>query len=111
MYMDKEGIFYQYDITNREKCRPINISSRIPLNKSEIIDVVFNEKTSSFYTLNRNWVLEVWELHQNISVPVSSMKVITEISDDKQLLEDSYPSKRTFKGVFPQFLSLSRPNG
>jgi hypothetical protein len=60
LYMDKAGILYQYDISNKKKLKKINISSRVPLNKCEIIDVLFNPTNSSFYTLNKNWVLEVW---------------------------------------------------
>lgn len=56
------------------------------MNKGEIIDVVFNPTNSSFYTLNKNWVLEVWELHQNISVPIASMKVISEVVEDEEAL-------------------------
>ena len=105
--MDQDGILYQYDVSNKKELESINISSRIPLKKADILDVCFNPTNFSLYTLNQNWVLEVWSLHQNISVPIASMKVLSEQVEDADAIKKAYTKRH--KNRFPNFLTLSEP--
>jgi len=103
-YLDKEGNLLEYDIPNQQKLRGINISSKVPLKKTKIMDYVFDDKAGRIYILTDSWMLEVWEIHQELSVPVNRLKILTEEFDPKVI--DSAYQKR-FGDTFPEFMTLS----
>lgn len=104
-YMDKEGRFSQYDIANKQALRPISISSKVPLKKSKVIDFIFDDKSGRMYTLTDSWMLEVWELHQELSVPVSRVKIVAD-EEGRHAFAGAYLKR--YMDVFPTFITLSK---
>ena len=103
-YMDKEGNLFEYDIANQQNLKSINLSSKVPLKKSRIIDYAFDNKAGRIYTLTDSWMLEVWEIHQELSVPVSRLKILTE-HYDPEAVSNNYLKR--YGDTFPQFMVLS----
>ena len=103
-YMDKDGNLFQYDIANQQNLKSVNLSSKVPLKKSKIIDFAFDNKAGRIYTLTDSWMLEVWEIHQEISVPFSRLKILTE-SHHPHVISNTYFKR--YGDTFPQFMSLS----
>ena len=103
-YMDKDGNLYEYDIANKQNLKSVNLSSKVPLKKSRIIDYAFDNKAGRIYTLTDSWMLEVWEIHQELSVPVSRLKILTE-NYDPNAISNTYFKR--YGDTFPHFMSLS----
>ena len=83
---------------------PVGLGTRPPLKFHPLIDVAVDQQSGRIYTLNRNWVLEVWNIEQPESVPITRLTVVNkEIRRDH--VKDAYP-KRYF-GAKPIFLALS----
>jgi len=102
--MDKEGNLFEYDIANKQNLKSINLSSKVPLKKSRIIDYAFDNKAGRIYTLTDSWMLEVWEIHQELSVPVSRLKILTD-HFDPNAISNTYLKR--YGDTFPQFMTLS----
>jgi len=103
-YMDKDGNLYEYDIANKQNLKSVNLSSKVPLKKSKIIDYAFDNKAGRIYTLTDSWMLEVWEIHQELSVPVSRLKILTE-NYDPHAISNTYFKR--YGDTFPHFMALS----
>lgn len=103
-YMDKDGSLYQYDIANKQALKSVNLSSKVPLKKSKIIDYAFDDKAGRMYTLTDSWMLEVWEIHQDLTVPVGRLKILTEIHDPNAISNTYF---KRYGDSFPHFMVLS----
>ena len=104
-YMDKEGKFFEYDVPNKQKLKPISLASKVPLKKSKVIDFFFDDKSGRMYILTDSWMLEVWEIHQELSVPVSRVKIIAD-EENKYGFMTAYLKR--YMDVFPTFVTLSK---
>lgn len=104
VYMDKEGSVEQFDMANRQELKKLSLGSKIPLKRSKIIDFVFDNKAGRIYTLTDSWMLEVWEIHQELSIPISRLKIISE-HFDPSTIDMSYHNR--YGDVFPEFITLS----
>lgn len=103
-YMDKGGNLYEYNITNKQNLKSVNLSSKVPLKKSGIIDYAFDNKADRIYTLTDSWMLEVWEIHQELTVPFSRLKALTE-THDPNVISNTYFKR--YGDTFPHFMALS----
>lgn len=103
-YMDKDGNMEEYDLANNQTLKGINLGSKIPLKRSKVIDFVFDNRAGRIYTLTDSWMLEVWELHQDLSIPVNRLKIISE-EYNPDAITNAY--QKRYGDVFPQFITLS----
>lgn len=77
----------------------------MPLKRSKVLDSAFDHKSGRFYLLNDHWILEVWELSQNTSIPLARIRIFASDLDTQNVVERCYP--RRFCNAFPHFLVLS----
>ena len=60
---------------------PVNLGTRPPLRQImrhyNIIDLVCDQTSGRIYTLNANWILEIWSTEQNSSFPQKRVAVCT----------------------------------
>jgi len=42
----------------------MNVGTRPPLKHYAIIDIVCDQRSGRVYTINSNWILEIWNLNQ-----------------------------------------------
>ncbi|CAD8184042.1 unnamed protein product [Paramecium pentaurelia] len=63
LYMpDKQSILYTQDICGNRMLQNINIGTKLPFNKSFIVDcLIFNQK---MFILKSNWQLQMWSMSQ-----------------------------------------------
>jgi hypothetical protein len=104
-FLDRDGVFTEYDLVNKTRLRRLNISTKVPLNKSKIIDFIFEAKTGKIFTLNEKMLLESWELHQSVHVPLNRVKVIAVSETEKSSVDEAYVNR--YQGIFPTYLSMS----
>jgi hypothetical protein len=107
MYLDAENQLNQYDIPTNRTLPPVNLGTRPPLKHYDIIDMVCDQTSGRIYTLNQNWILEIWNIEQNVSLPQRRVAVCTNESG-KDYIGMFY--KNTFNNAKPRFLSLSDHN-
>ena len=69
--------------------------------------MVCDQTSNRIYTLNQNWILEIWNIEQNVSLPQKRIAVCTNESG-KDYIGMFY--KNTFNNAKPRFLSLSDHN-
>jgi hypothetical protein len=69
MYLDSDNQLNQYDIPTNRSLPPVNLGTRPPLKHYDIIDMVCDQTSGRIYTLNMNWILEIWNIEQNVSLP------------------------------------------
>ena len=106
-YMNTDGVLYQVDIVNNMQLSPINLSSRVPMRQSKILDYILEPETGNLFILKDNWLLEVWDTLQAKSAPVQKIRLVQEDTSNIQI--DSLYRYRHY-GKFPNFLSLSTHN-
>ena len=104
IYLDGENKLQQIEVSSGKMLAPVGLGTRPPLKFHPIIDLVCDQQSGRIYTLNRNWILEVWSIEQPESVPITRLTVVNkEIRRDH--IKECY-SKRYF-GAKPLFLALS----
>mmetsp|Transcript_43811 Transcript_43811/g.42294 ORF Transcript_43811/g.42294 Transcript_43811/m.42294 type:complete len:275 (+) Transcript_43811:428-1252(+) len=69
--------------------------------------MVCDQTSARIYTLNKNWILEIWNVEQNASLPQKRLAVCTN-EGNKDYIGLYY--KNTFNNSKPRFLSLSDHN-
>jgi len=107
MYLDADNQLNQYDITSNKSLPQVSLGTRPPLKHYDIIDVVCDQTSGRIYTLNSNWILEIWNLEQNSSLPQKRLAVCTN-EGNKDFISLYY--KQTFNNSKPRFLSLAEHN-
>lgn len=66
MFLDSQNSLSQYDLaTEKVIPNPMNLGTRPPLKHYPIIDMVCDQKSGRIYTLNGNWILEIWNMNQD----------------------------------------------
>ena len=53
----------------------VNLGTKPPLKAYNIIDMVCDQSSGRLYTLNANWILEIWSLEQNSASPQKRLAV------------------------------------
>ena len=107
MCLDAENQLNQYDIASVKSLQSVNLGTRPPLKHYNIIDMVCDQASGRIYTLNANWILEIWNIEQNASFPQKRISVCTN-EGGKDFIGLYYRS--TFNGAKPKFLSLQESN-
>jgi hypothetical protein len=69
--------------------------------------MVCDQTSGRIYTLNQNWILEIWNIEQNVSLPQKRISVCSN-EGGKDYIGMYY--KNTFNNAKPRFLSLSDHN-
>ncbi len=69
--------------------------------------MVCDQTSGRIYTLNSNWILEIWNIEQNVSLPQKRLAVCTNEGNRDYI---SLYYKNTFNNAKPRFLSLSDHN-
>ena len=67
MFLNKNNQLNQFDITTTKSLQSVNLGTRPPLKHYDIIDMVCDQRSGRIYTLNSNWILEVWNIEQSAS--------------------------------------------
>lgn len=70
IYLDSETKLNQFDIASQNQLRSIPMGTRPPLKHYPIIDLVCDQTSRRIYTLSKNWMLEIWDIEQDASLPI-----------------------------------------
>ena len=109
LQVSKDSILHEIDISNGTKLNNLNLGAQIPLKSSKILDIAFDSNENRLYVLTDKWILEIWELHQNLTVPLNRIRILPYRKNYQEILERVY-SVRNYAGDFPHFLVLSSNN-
>jgi len=85
----------------------VNLGTRPPLKHYNIIDMVCDQASGRLYTLNANWILEIWSIEQNAAFPQKRLAVCAN-EGGKDFISLYY--SQTFNNSKPRFLSLQESN-
>lgn len=107
MFLDSDNQLNQYDICTNKMIQSSNLGTRPPLKHYDIIDLVCDQNSFRIYTLNKNWILEIWMIEQSNSLPLKRLAVCTN-EGGKDFISMYY--KKTFNSSKPKFLSLQESN-
>lgn len=103
MCLDGENQLSRYDISTVKSLPAVNLGTRPPLKHYQIIDMVCDQASGRIYTLNANWILEIWSIEQSASAPQKRLAVCANEAG-KNFINLYY--KDTFSNAKPKFLSL-----
>ena len=107
MFLNSSNQLSQYDMATARALKSVNLGTRPPLKHYDIIDMVCDQRSGRIYTLNSNWILEIWNIEQNASFPQKRISVCSNESG-KDVIGMFY--KSTLNGAKPKFLSLQESN-
>lgn len=62
MCLDTENQLNQFDVATTASLQSVNLGTKPPLRHYNIIDVVCDQASGRIYTLNANWILEIWSI-------------------------------------------------
>jgi hypothetical protein len=62
MFLNATNSLSQYDVSTNKSLQQVNLGTRPPLRHYDIIDLVVDQKSGRIYTLNANWILEIWNI-------------------------------------------------
>mmetsp|Transcript_42490 Transcript_42490/g.65146 ORF Transcript_42490/g.65146 Transcript_42490/m.65146 type:complete len:389 (-) Transcript_42490:6557-7723(-) len=105
--LDAENQLNQYDIATTKSLQSVNLGTRPPLKHYPIIDMVCDQASGRIYTLNANWILEIWSIEQSASFPQKRLAVCAN-EGGKDFIHLYY--QQTFNNSKPRFLSLQESN-
>lgn len=107
MCLDAENQLNQFDIATVKSLQSVNLGTRPPLKHYNIIDMVCDQASGRIYTLNANWILEIWSIEQYAAFPQKRLAVCAN-EGGKDFLNLYYT--QTFNNAKPRFLSLQESN-
>ena len=102
MCLDSESQLNQFDVATVKSLQSVNLGTRPPLKAYSIIDMVCDQSSGRIYTLNANWILEIWNIEQNAAFPQKRLAVCA--SEGKDFVSTYY--QNTFSNSKPRFLAL-----
>ena len=104
-YMNKDANLSQYDLANNQMLISVDLNSRIPMKKDEVMDYLLDQESGLLYLLKVSWILECWNIFHKSRSPAAKVKIV-DVTDGNALLTQSY--KTRYLGAFPGLLSLSQ---
>ena len=107
MCLDAENQLNQFDVATTASLQSVNLGTKPPLRHYNIIDLVCDQASGRIYTLNANWILEIWSIEQNASFPQKRLAVCAN-EGGKDFIHLYY--QKTFNHSKPRFLSLQESN-
>ncbi len=107
MFLNSQNQLQQYDITTDKTLAPVSLGTRPPLKHYNIIDMVVDQRSGRIYTINSNWILEIWNIEQDASFPQKRIAVCTN-EGGKDYISHYY--EETFNDAKPRFLCLQDSN-
>ena len=107
MCLDAENQLNQFDVATSKSLQSVNLGTRPPLKHYNIIDLVCDQSSGRIYTLNANWILEIWGVEQNATFPQKRLAVCAN-DGGKDFISLYY--KQTFNNSKPRFLSIQESN-
>lgn len=107
MCLDAENQLNQFDVATAKSLQSVNLGTRPPLKHYPIIDMVCDQSSGRIYTLNANWILEIWSIEQNAAFPQKRLAVCAN-EGGKDFIHLYY--SQTFNNAKPRFLSLQDSN-
>jgi hypothetical protein len=107
MFLNNSNQLQQYDIATTKPLANVNLGTKPPLKHYDIIDMVCDQRSGRIYTLNANWILEIWNIEQNTSFPQKRIAVCSN-EGGKDYIGLYY--RQTFQNSKPRFLSLQESN-
>ena len=105
--LDASNQLTQFDVASAKSLQSVNLGTRPPLKPYNIIDMVCDQASGRIYTLNANWILEIWSIEQNIASPQKRLAVCAN-EGGKDFISLYY--QQTFSNSKPRFLSLQDSN-
>jgi Ca2+-binding EF-hand superfamily protein/serine/threonine protein kinase len=102
--LDTRGSLSQFDLAEGHTLQTLFLGTRPPFKQVPILATAFDSALSRFYVLDKQWVLEIWELHQNKSVPIDRIRVLNKLIG-QDYIEKFYVSR--LRGLTPAILSLT----
>ncbi|EGR33535.1 hypothetical protein IMG5_049950 [Ichthyophthirius multifiliis] len=106
LFLDKKSHLHQYDLINKKKLFDLDLSVRVPLLPSKILDATFDANSGRLYTLTDKWNMEIWELGQDNNMPLGRIVLFTEALDTENAIEMCYGNR--FEGLYPQFIEIGQ---
>eukprot|EP00828_Plagiopyla_frontata_P022627 TRINITY_DN29223_c0_g1_i2.p1 TRINITY_DN29223_c0_g1~~TRINITY_DN29223_c0_g1_i2.p1 ORF type:complete len:616 (-),score=92.06 TRINITY_DN29223_c0_g1_i2:212-2059(-) len=74
MMLSKSNELLQFDVANNQALPSLGIGGQVPMKEIQAVDMAFDG--TRLYILTDKWVVEVWEIFQNRSIPRARLKVI-----------------------------------
>ena len=103
-YMDDQGYLNQLDLLSGAAFPVLHLGTKPPFQRTPLLASACDPGLNRLYILNKNWVLEVWDLHQQTTSPVKRVKILSKIVGD-DYVEKFY--KNRYRNVFPKLVSIS----
>ena len=61
-FLSNEAMLNQYDLTTGQMLPQIDLSSKIPMKKDEVLDYLLDSDSGLLYILKVSWILEAWNI-------------------------------------------------
>lgn len=106
-FMSNDGVLNQYDLANSQTLPSVDLSSKIPMKKDEVLDFLLDPESGLLYVLKVSMILEAWNIFQKSKSPASKLKLVHS-TETVSIISSVY--KNRYSGAVPSFLSLSQPN-
>ncbi|CAG9314903.1 unnamed protein product [Blepharisma stoltei] len=103
-YLDHQGCLAQFDLSSGSSLSSLHLGTRAPLQNVPLLGAACDESSNRLYTLNKQWVIDVWELIQSTSVPIQRISVLSK-SASHDYVEKAYNYRH--RDLFPNLISLS----
>lgn len=104
-YIDNEGYLNQMDLLSGSCFPVLHLGTKPPFQRTPLLAGVCDSNIGRLYLLNKNWVIEIWELYQHATGPMQRLKILSKDTKN-DYVENAY--KNRYRNVFPKFIMLSR---
>ena len=103
-YLDDQGYLNQLDLLSGAAFPVLHLGTKPPFQRTPLLASACDPALNRLYILNKNWLLEVWDLHQHTTSPVKRVKILSKVVGD-DYVEKFY--KNRYRNVFPKLISIS----
>ena len=104
-FMSSDANLNQYDLTNGTVLPSVDLSSKMPMKKDEILDYLLDGESGLLYVLKMSWILESWNIFQKSKSPASKLRIV-QANDGLALVNLLFKNRHL--NAFPSFLSMSQ---
>lgn len=103
-FIDDQGYLNQLDLLTGNAFPVLHLGTKPPFQRTPLLASACDPSTNRLYLLNKQWVLEVWDLHQQTTCCKKRIKVLSKVVAD-DYIERFYKSRH--RNVFPKLLSIN----
>jgi len=102
--VDSKAALQQFDLSTGQSFQPIHVGRSVPLREVPLLAVCCDPKSLRLYLLDKQWLLEVWELHHPSPGPLLQLPVLAKpIGAD--YVQAHYPDRTN--DLYPTILEVA----